>query len=339
MVLNHRKGVWSGFPGLILAMLGATGCGDEAAAGGDDVSPGRDVGGGGDDIGDDAGEEPSDGIGVDTADQDGGTPEPEVDVDVAPPDSGGGDDTSDGSGDEDVETPDADSPDVADVVEPDAEEADAAEAADATDVADAGEDVETDAGGVVCSVPAAGDLLIAEILPSPAMGSAGDANCDATRNAVDDEFVELVNISDGCVNLGGVSLWTESGDARVTFDGSVRLPAGGAVLLFGGGVPVFDTTVTIAAPHCSDLTDCDVVVLTALPGSLALAPNDGFSVRLGETVLDSVTWGTGGVALTANQSLVRTSLSIGAPFENHDQSDRGNISPGLQWATGVCYGE
>ena len=74
-------------------------------------------------------------------------------------------------------------------------------------------------------------LVINEILAEPS----ADANGDATFNADDDEFVELVNVSGTSVDITGWTL-SDNTSVRYTFP-STTVPAGGAVIVFGGGTP------------------------------------------------------------------------------------------------------
>jgi uncharacterized protein (TIGR03437 family) len=79
-------------------------------------------------------------------------------------------------------------------------------------------------------------LVINEILADPPDGIAGDANRDGTRDADDDEFVELVNNSDAPVDISGVIV-ADSTSNRFTFPANTILAAGRAVVIFGGGSP------------------------------------------------------------------------------------------------------
>lgn len=296
-------------------------------------------------------------------DEDPGTTEADTTVDAS-----GTDGESDGSSttDPDATTPDAVEPDVAtdaeiqtdvdaaasdtteDTAEPDSE-ADVAEDTTPTEdvttdttPGDVAEDVAEDTTPTdvaeSCGFAAPGDLLIAEVLPSPAMGLSGDANCDGVRGAVDDEFVELVNVSDDCISLENVAVRTATGDTRVTFDATVTLAAGEALVLFGGNTPTFDGTSTNESAHCVDLTDCNVIVLNAAPGSLALDPSDTLTiVSSSGATMDSVAWGDGGVALTTGESLTRATLTAETAFETHGTGERGNMSPGQTWNPRACY--
>ncbi|NEO25687.1 MAG: DUF4114 domain-containing protein [Kamptonema sp. SIO4C4] len=79
-------------------------------------------------------------------------------------------------------------------------------------------------------------ILINEFLADPASGLSGDANGDGTRDARQDEFVELVNNSGSSVDISG---WTVSDGigVRHTFPDGTVLAAEQAVVVFGGGTP------------------------------------------------------------------------------------------------------
>lgn len=94
-------------------------------------------------------------------------------------------------------------------------------------------------------------LVINEINFDPGFDSGdptvGDANGDGTRNFREDEFVELVNVSGGPLDLQD---WTVSDNGGVvhTF-GATVLADGQAVVIFGGGTPTgtFGGSVAVAA--------------------------------------------------------------------------------------------
>ncbi len=90
-----------------------------------------------------------------------------------------------------------------------------------------------------CTVPpppvAGPAIIINEVFASPKT-SGGDANGDGTMSAVNDEFVELVNVSGSDVDLSGWKL-SDSGMTRFVFPQGTILPAGKALVVFGGGDP------------------------------------------------------------------------------------------------------
>jgi hypothetical protein len=80
------------------------------------------------------------------------------------------------------------------------------------------------------------DLIINEIHADPAGDLSGDANGDGVRDASDDEFIEIVNTTENDIAIGGWML--SDGDlVRHVFTDTAVIPAGCAVVVFGGGTP------------------------------------------------------------------------------------------------------
>jgi hypothetical protein len=80
-------------------------------------------------------------------------------------------------------------------------------------------------------------LVVNEILADPAKGAHGDANADGVRDPADDEFVEIVNAGRMPVCTVGWTLGDASDPLRHVFPLAAALPPGGALVIFGGGVP------------------------------------------------------------------------------------------------------
>ncbi len=95
--------------------------------------------------------------------------------------------------------------------------------------------------------PAAGDLVINEVLYDPPTGAAGDANKDGTTSATQDEFVEIVNVSAQKLDLSGVVL-AVSGSDKFTFPAGVAIEPRGVAVIFGGGM-TGDTEINTGMPH------------------------------------------------------------------------------------------
>lgn len=146
------------------------------------------------------------------------------------------------------------------------------------------------------------DLLINEVLADPPIGLAGDANRDGVRSSSQDEFVEIVNTTAHDINMSGYKLLSRSTSGadgvRHSFAQDTILPAGAALVIFGGG-----------APQANDAAFGGAMVLTASTGSLGPLNNSGGAVTLvdGANVISSlVTYGSaGGLKADANQSITR----------------------------------
>ncbi len=159
--------------------------------------------------------------------------------------------------------------------------------------------------------------VINEIHADPDGSLAGDANGDGTRNGTQDEFVEIVNVSGGTVDISG---WTISDAVTVrhTFPAGTFVLDSCAVLVFGGGTPTGSFG--------------GAVVQTASGGSLVLN-NTGDTVTLndGGSDLAVVTYGGEG---GDNQSLTRDPDIFGSePLVKHSTATGSGgalFSPGSQ---------
>ncbi len=78
-----------------------------------------------------------------------------------------------------------------------------------------------------------GDLVINEFLVDPALGDAGDANCSGDRDAQDDEFIEIVNVTDTLLDLSGITISDDNPVVRFTFALGTSVEAGGVIVVFG----------------------------------------------------------------------------------------------------------
>jgi hypothetical protein len=86
------------------------------------------------------------------------------------------------------------------------------------------------------STPQIATLVINEYLADPPDTIAGDANGDGTRNASQDEFVELVNYGLVPLNIGGFTI-SDATQQRFSFPAGKIIPAGESAVVFGGGRP------------------------------------------------------------------------------------------------------
>ncbi|UWX53943.1 lamin tail domain-containing protein [Maribacter litopenaei] len=102
-----------------------------------------------------------------------------------------------------------------------------------TVVLEAGENAVVTFNNVYVPIPA---IVINEILADPPVDLSGDANGDGTRDASQDEFIEIVNLEDTDIDISG---WTIS-DAvgiRHTFPANTILASNCGAVIFGGGTP------------------------------------------------------------------------------------------------------
>lgn len=154
-------------------------------------------------------------------------------------------------------------------------------------------------------------LVINEILADPASGSAGDANGDGTRNASQDEFVEIVNTGTSAIDLSGLTL-SDGLQLRHVFAEGTTLAPQQAIVVFGGGTP----TGSFGGAQ----------VVTASTGALGLN-NGGDTVTLAKdgNIVDQVIYGREG---GGNTSLTRIPDLTGE-FDKHTQAG-GRFSPGTK---------
>lgn len=154
-----------------------------------------------------------------------------------------------------------------------------------------------------------GALVINEVLADPPDDLAGDANNDGERNTNDDEFIEVVNVTDNDINMSGFQLFDSSG-VRHEFEEGVLLSAHTAIVVFGGGIPALS----------------GVLSYTASTGGLSLS-NSGDSMLLydrEDNVIDELSYGAEG---GNNESLTR-SPDLTGDFVGHSSVSEALFSPG-----------
>ena len=109
------------------------------------------------------------------------------------------------------------------------------------------------------------NVLVNEVLADPPLGIAGDANHDAARDGSQDEFIELVNgASSELISLSNWTIRTRptgsvTETTRFTFPSGTSLPAGEAIVVFGGGSfnpsdPVFGCAQVMKATTAAGLS-------------------------------------------------------------------------------------
>lgn len=187
---------------------------------------------------------------------------------------------------------------------------------------------------VVASLPLSisAQLVINEVLYDPAFDSndptVGDANGDGTRNASQDEFVELVNVSGGPLDLTGWTVSDNQGTRHIFPDGI--LADGQAVVLFGGGTPTGSFG--------------GALVVTASESGWALS-NGGDSVIVSDpsaNVIATLGYGSSGVVTARDESLVlATELDFNSGYISHSAapaSGGATYSPGTR-VGGAPFGD
>ena len=154
-------------------------------------------------------------------------------------------------------------------------------------------------------------VTINEFLADPPDGLLGDVNRDGVRSSSDDEFVELLNGTEGEKDLSAWTLW-DALQMRHQFAPGTLLPSNDRIVVFGGGHPA-------GIPR---------LAVTASSGSLSLN-NSGDQIILRNAaggIVDQILFGSEG---NLNQSLTRFPEGSG-PFQLHTlaSSQRLLFSPG-----------
>lgn len=173
------------------------------------------------------------------------------------------------------------------------------------------------------------EIMINEILIDPPDGLSGDANGDGVRDSSHDEFVELVNTTGRDLDISGFQLMTRSATAptdslRHRFALGTILPAGTAIVVFGGG-----------NPDPADPRFKSAPVVKASAGGLSLL-NSGGIVTLRDTTGVTINFvgygGATGLRGDQNQSLTRAP-DVDGPYALHQTatgSDGRLFSPGTR---------
>jgi hypothetical protein len=89
--------------------------------------------------------------------------------------------------------------------------------------------------------PQLNDLVINELLIAPPTDDIlGDANNDGIRSGTDDEFIEIVNVTDKVLNLTNVYLSDLADNVIASFPDNTLIRPHQVIVIFGGGNPVGD---------------------------------------------------------------------------------------------------
>ncbi|MEM8814358.1 MAG: lamin tail domain-containing protein [Pseudomonadota bacterium] len=168
-----------------------------------------------------------------------------------------------------------------------------------------------------CRDPLAGPpVVINEFLADPATGLGGDANNDGTRDSSDDEFIEIVNISGGPLDVSG---WTVADGAtlRHTFPANTILDDQCGIVVFGGGSPTGGFG--------------GVLVQTASSGALGLN-NGGDSITINDGAGDIVVIGYGSEGGSDESLTLDPDVTGALPYVQHEAA---NGAAGASYSPGT----
>jgi hypothetical protein len=167
--------------------------------------------------------------------------------------------------------------------------------------------------------PQAGDLVINEVLADPPADGSGDSNQDGLRDSYDDEFIEIVNVSDKTLELLGLQV-AVGDQTKHQFERTTLSPLNG-VVVFGGAV----------AP-----TSYDGCLYLVSQSSLKML-NTGATISLvyEDQAIETVTYTDSG---GNDQSLVRWPELTGEFMLHSEIPDAGGalFSPGT-WVSGQPF--
>lgn len=171
----------------------------------------------------------------------------------------------------------------------------------------------------VVAAAVAGELIINEYMPNPNNGTVIlDTNNDGTGDASQDEYIELRNTRSTAMDISGFTL-ADSQKTFHTFANPTTIPAGGTIVVFGGGTPT-----GFAPLHSSGHAQLD-------NGGFGGFGNGGDSITLADdsaTVFDSDSYT--GASITGGEALNRTTDGVSGPFIDHSTVTGavGTFSPG-----------
>jgi hypothetical protein len=156
--------------------------------------------------------------------------------------------------------------------------------------------------------PYFGEVIFNEVLADGTSNE--DANGDGTIDAMEDEFVEIVNISGATIDVSGWTLVETDWNVflpRHTFAASTGLGVDGAAVVFGGGDPPSSTATVLYLPsNAQDPGTAYGLDLDNDGERISLLDGDGLLV-------DVFTYGDeGGIAATSDESMTRDPDLTGA---------------------------
>ncbi len=117
-------------------------------------------------------------------------------------------------------------------------------------------------------------LIINEVLADPPLGLEGDANRDGLRHGVEDEFIELINVSTKALDISGWSI-ADAVTVRHVFPFPTSVAPGEVIVVFGGGQPQVEGVRTFVSTGLALNNSGDHVQLLDGTGAVIDALNYG----------------------------------------------------------------
>ena len=204
-------------------------------------------------------------------------------------------------------------------------------------------------GNMVPKVRPPLSIVINEVLADPPGDAPGDANGDGTRSSSQDEFIELANVGDTAVDIGGWMLGDDEGIAFVFPDGYMVEPRG-IIAVFGGGdvsnVPGYNADPLVTRVFQADSTvgngfanGGDVIILLSDDGTYDTWFAYGSKANTGGPAVETYPAGTEfeieqDIAAPANadNSVTRFpdgNVNVPDPFVQHLEVSTNAFSPAL----------
>ena len=182
--------------------------------------------------------------------------------------------------------------------------------------------------------PQKGDLVINEILYNPPNDPVkGDANKDGVRDTYQDEFIEIVNVSNKKLDLEGVKLTDNTTKTYFTFPKGVIVAPKQGIVIFGGGMSQ-DTAKNNNQPH-PNFGDSLVYTASFGGGGTRLAlTNSAKTILLKDNQgleLDKFTYGTSECPGNKNESVTLDPDMTGKCTLHSKADSKGSLfSPGTR---------
>lgn len=159
-------------------------------------------------------------------------------------------------------------------------------------------------------------LLLNEIHADPINDITGDANGDGTRNSIEDEFLEFVNVSNLVLDLSGYQI-ADNSQNRHTFPSGTEVFPGQPLVIFGGGSPTGtfgNAVVQVSSSGNLSLTNGgDEVIMKSPAGDTILFYAYGGEANIDESITRSPDISGGNDPMTAHTVAANDTTILWSP--------------------------